>query len=504
MLDKLKKMLRSDDFIPSSAVFPDINKERIARDLNLKRLGQERGQENLPETGAETLDHVELLAVSRVEELRRRGIENFETNRRVYSERLNQAVSARMMVETEANDAKARFAEEVTKWRSRMVTPRERVQETFRWRRSFRERNRLERPAKAASSWPSIIGFSLMMILLESVANAFLFAPNHILGFLGGTAVAFLVSLTNVALSFLFGRASRYINCRGFWNLLKKFFGLLFALFSVAFAIAFNLFVAHFRGEIEKGAEWQKASEEAVKTMMTAVETMRFGQLFPDSFESYLLLLFGMLISVVTFLKGYHSSDPYPHYSAVNQDVMEAREEYLEFLEDSIDTLAEQKDEAVDTLRMANEEVHSHINDSVDALFGQQALHSNLTPFLEQCDVSANYLLAVYRDANKAAREDDPPAGFRARYAFREFEMPAEANDRRAEAEAEARKVSDMVNDAIKEIFEVFHTAVREHYDIDELEGTYLDRAGMKAAAMGNGSAATVRSDGKDSTVGEK
>ncbi len=478
MLSKLADIFRSDEFISSSEVFPDIDKGRIAKDLNLAALGQQRGRENLPETEEDSLDHVEFLAVSRVDELRRRGLQNFETNRRVYSERLNKAVSARMMVETEANDAKARFAEEVTKWKSMMVTPREDVQETFRWRRTFRERNRLERPAKAAASWPSVIGFALIMIVVESAGNAYLFAQNNVLGLLGGTIAAFLVSLANVSLSFLFGRGSRYANCRGLFNLLKKFFGLLLWPSWAAFAFIYNLFVAHFRDAVETGREWQEAGGRAVETLMS-------HPLFLASFESYLLLLLGSLISIVTFLKGYHSSDPYPHYSAVNQSVIDAREEYIAHLSESIDTLANRRDEAVETLRMANDEVHRHINDSVDALFGQKALHSNLIPFLEQCDIAVNYLLAVYRDANKASREADPPAGFRRQYSFREFTIQVAGEDRRSEAEAEARRVSDMVNDAIKEIFDVFHAAVREHYEIDELEGTYIARGESRPTASG-------------------
>ncbi len=124
MFKSLSDIFRSDEFLPSSAVFPEIDKERLVRDLNLKEEGQKRGAVNQPEKNAETLDHIEMKTIARVEDLRRRGLENYETNRRVYSERLNKAVSARMLVETEANDSKAKFAEEVTKWKSMMVRVR--------------------------------------------------------------------------------------------------------------------------------------------------------------------------------------------------------------------------------------------------------------------------------------------------------------------------------------------------------------------------------------------
>lgn len=470
MLNKIVEMFRSDEFISSSAVFPEIDKERIAKNLKLEDEGKSRGESEQPEAESENLDHIELQAISNVEELRRRGLENYETNRRVYAERLNLAVSARMQVETEANDAKSRFTEEVTKWKSMMVTPRERVQETYRWRDRFRELNKLERPAKQASSFLSILGLALVMILLESAGNAYLFAQKNTLGILGGLIAAFLVSLGNVALSTLLGMATRYLNCRGFRNLIKKFSGLMFALGWVVFASGYNLAVAHFRDAVERIGVWREAGTVAIETLLNdpiGLHTM----------ESYVLLILGALISVIAFLKGYNSFDPYPGYSSVAKDVIDAREEYVEYLEDSIDMLAEHRDSAVEALRAANDEVHRNINDSVDALYGQRALQSNLNPFIEQCDIAANYLLAVYRDANKAARSEPVPVHFQKSFAFEKFEVSPADNSRREEAEAQVKEVSDMVNTAISSIFDIFHTAVRAHYEIDELEGTYIERS---------------------------
>lgn len=469
MLKSLAQLFRTDEFIQSSAIFPDIDQARIEKELKLEDEGRNRGEQDQPESKASGFDHIELKAIARVEELRRRGLENFETNRRVYSERLNLAVSARMQVETEANNSKSRFAEEVTKWKSMMVTPRERVQETFRWRNRFREINKLERPAKEASSWASIIGLAFIMIVIESAGNAYLFSQKNTLGILGGLMAAFLVSLGNVSFSSLLGMAARYINCAGVMNLLKKLSGLIFILIWLSFMVGYNLSVAHFRDAVERVGDWREAGTEAIQTLIANPISLY-------TMESYVLLILGIFISIVAFLKGYNSSDPYPSYSKVASDVIDAREEYVDYLEDSIDTLAEHRDEAVVSLRLANDEVHRNINDSLDALYGQKALQSNLGPFLEQCNIAANYLLAVYRDANKAARKSKPPAYFQKEYGFEKFTSPVADATRRKEAETQVKDVSDMVNDAIAEIFEVFHHAVRAHYDIDELEGTFIER----------------------------
>ena len=196
LLEKLKNLFRSDEFIPSASVFPNIDMKRIAKDLKLEEEGIARGQATQPETKAKTLDHIELAAIAQVEELRRRGLENYEVNQSVYAERLNLAGSARMQIETDASDAKSRFSEEVKIWKNIMVTPRERVVETFKWRHSFRQRNKIERPAKSPSSWPNIIGLALLMIVLESIGNGYLFAQKNSLGLLGGIMAALLSTLS--------------------------------------------------------------------------------------------------------------------------------------------------------------------------------------------------------------------------------------------------------------------------------------------------------------------
>ncbi len=40
MLERLKSVFRSDDFIPTAAVFPDIDAEKIARISSLRRMAR--------------------------------------------------------------------------------------------------------------------------------------------------------------------------------------------------------------------------------------------------------------------------------------------------------------------------------------------------------------------------------------------------------------------------------------------------------------------------------
>lgn len=479
MLRKISELFGNDAFIPTASVFPELDKDRLAYELDLEKKGTERGGNCQPASDTKTLDHVELDAASKVEALRRRGLQNYETNRQVYSERLNQAGAARMQVETEANDAKSRFVEETVRWRSLMVEPRERVQEAYEWRNEFRKSHGLKRPAKKAATLVSIIGLGFVMVMLESAGNAYLFAQKNPLGLLGGLMAAFLVSVGNVAGSTLFGLGTRFINVRGFQRLLIKAFGAALFLAWLFAASGYNLAVAHFRDAAETVDAWRDAGALAIETLIARPLSLH-------TMESYVLLILGIFISIISFLKGYHSSDPYPGYSKVQADLTSARDNYIDHLEDAIEKLAEYRDNAVETLRAAYDEVQRNITDSIDALYGQRTLASGLAPFLEQCDIAANYLLAIYRDANRAARPDDKsevPNHFSEQYKFAPFTPPDVEDVRRKDAEDRVKEIEDLVSAAIKQIFEVFENAIHDHYEIDELEGVYSDRARVLASS---------------------
>ncbi|WP_341368979.1 hypothetical protein [Yoonia sp. BS5-3] len=484
MFKSISDLFKNEAFVPSASVFPEIDNDRLSRELDLKVKGGTRGRKGLPRKEDQTLDQIELEAVSKVEALRRRGLENFETNRQVYSERLNQVGTAKMQVETVADDTKSRFLEETIRWRSAMVAPRERVQETYNWRNRFREIHKLERPAKKASSLVSIIGLGFVMVMLESAGNAYLFAQKNTLGLLGGLMAAFLVSFGNVAISTLLGMATRYINIRGISRIFLTLLGLGFFLLWLVFATGYNLGVAHFRDAVETVGEWREAGEIAMQTLVANPISLH-------TMESYILFLLGAFISIISLLKGYHSSDPYPGYSKVQADLTNARESYVDHLEEALETLSDHRDEAVETLHEALEEVQRNIRDSIDALYGQRTLTSGVSAFLEQTDIAANFLLSVYREANRAARPDgdEVPPYFLESFQFKPFNPPALESVDRSEAEGQVREIEALISKTIKEMFDVFEQAVQDHYELDELEGVFTNSARVMAGSR------TTRSD---------
>ena len=465
MLDRLKSVFRSDDFIPASAVFPSIDSEKISRELKLEDHGKDRGKQNQPPAEAKDFDHVETSIIERIEELRRRGLENYEANRRVYNERLARAGYATKEVDIAAGTAKGNFGKLVQGWQSGMEDARDRLNGTYHWRKRFREISQLERPAKEFEGWVRVFTLAIILIAIEAGINAYLFSQGNEFGLLGGWLAAVIVSVVNVGCSAMLGYMSRYVNCR---NLMLKLGGFLFISAWLTFAVLINLGVAHFRDGLESGTAWRAAAEAAVPALLEKPLQLA-------SIESWLLVGIGLLISTISFRKGWHTDDPYPGYGRVERALKKARSNYVAELNLALEDLANHRDDAIAELQDANEQVRQGIAEAIDTLFGQSTLGAHLRSFLDQCDVKTAHLLAVYRDANRSARTEPSPKSFEKSYKFSAFKPLSVETSRRENAETEAANVAGTVQAAIKDIFEQFENA-RQAFDVTRAVQTDSDQ----------------------------
>lgn len=453
MLDKLKSLLRSDDLLPSLSVFPEIDQDKIQRDLNLVAEGETRGKRNLPASGTTAPDHVETSVITRIDALRRKGLENYETNRQVYNERLSRADTMRKEVEIVAGNASGDYLTAVRGWKALMTASTERLHETFQHRKYFRERHHLRRPARHFEGWVRFVAITIIFIAFEAGLNMFMFARGNEQGLLGGLLTAVIFSGVNVVASVLLGIWACGVNHT---NYLRKFLGLISLAAWIALALALNLTVAHFRDLIDSQADWSDA-------ILQAVPALNQDPMGLTSMDSWILLAIGSMISIFAFLKGWHAFDPFPGYSRIERDLEHAREDHSRHFEEAIEELTEKRDVAIDELRDADQQVRDGISQAIDALYGHSTLNFHLESFLDQCDKSLAHLLAIYRDANVAARTDEAPPSFAISHAFAPFRTAVPADDtRRRNAETEADRVTAAVEAAIREIFANFQTAVTE------------------------------------------
>lgn len=468
----LRDFLRSDAFVATSAVFPPIDSDRIAADLGLVKEGRTRGAQNLPKADDDGFDSIEARIIERVGDLRRKGLDAYDENARVYKTRLDRAADAREEVELVASQARGDFQAAVAVWQARMAAPSSKVGDAIASLRRFRLEHGVSHVARDVNllSW---IFVALLVLVAESLANAFLFARAMSQGFAGGVAIAAAISFVNIAIATVATYFGRNLNHRRYY---WKLFGLVAALIGIVLCIAFNLGVAHLRDALEEGLGLEEALSRSWETAWQTPFVLR-------SFLSGVLMLLGIIAAIFVGVKTYHTIDVYPGYPDIYATVNRARSEYASHLKDAIDTLEDSRDTAIDGLRDANQQMRTWIREAVDALFGQSSLRSELDRFLEHCNTKANALLAIYRDANRAARphgggaDTAAPRHFNASYAFPQTLMAHPADAARDTAQAEQRRVSELVSTSIADIERAYGASIAAYPTIAELEDA-LSRGG--------------------------
>lgn len=463
---RLREFFRSDAFVPTAAVFPTIDTDRLAADLSIVKEGRSRGEKGVPRFEEDALDPVEARIVERVGDLRRKGIDTFGENIKVYNARLARAADAREEIELAASQARGDFQSAVAVWQARMAAPSARVTDAISSLRKFREDHGIGHVAREANFW-SWLFVALLVLVIESIANAFLFSRAMSQGFVGGVAVAGFISLVNIAIASLATYFGRNLNHR---RLHWKLFGLIAAAIGIVLCLSFNLGVAHLRDALEEGFGLEEALARSWETAWHSPLALR-------SFLSAVLMLLGLVAAIFVGLKTYHTIDVYPGYPDIYATVNRVRREYAADLNDAVNTLEDRRNEAVSDLRDANQQMRTWIREAVDALFGQTSLRSELDRFIEHCDAKANSLLAIYRDANRAARPagegialSPVPPHFNTQYVFPAIIMPRPADEARDDAAAEQRRVATLVSSAIADIERAYSESIAAYPTIAELE----------------------------------
>ena len=471
------RLRKSDAFGSTTAVFPNIDVDRIAAELRLKKEGVRRGQKNLPKPDEAGFDLLEGKIVERVEELRRKGLEHFEDNVRVYEERIARASGTPADIITATGTAETDFRAEINIWNRILANERSDLRFAGEDFEHFRRENDIARTAHEGGGLLQWFGVSLIILLVESVMNGGFFANAHELGLAGGILTAIVISIVNISVAAIVAWTSRNFNHR---KLGRRFIGALAFLCGVAFVPLFNLFVAHFRNAAEAGKPWGEAAGHAI-------QNIHINPLGLESIDAWILGMIGMLAAALAGWKTYASGDPYPGYGRVWRKMREAREAYAQRNEDAINAVTETRDKAVDDLKLAISNMEAQISEAVSASRGLASLRGQLGPFLEQCDLKVNLLLTTYRNANQEKRTTPSPEHFSRDFHFNPFAIKQSPADQIPLNTKAIEQLKEDINQAIARIFDACMEAIESFKSFDNIKS--------------NGSAVhALQSDGETST----
>ncbi len=463
VIQKLRDLFRIDAFDPSVDVFPNLDVATLARQTRAEELGRNRGKKDQPAADAIDPDATELAIIERVREHRDLGLKSYQERATVYFERLNRTTEALTEIRQAASKASAEFESECRGAEGYMQGPMIRLEDCVRWNHAFRRRHRIESPGTHLYSggfkWLAIC---MLLVLIESLLNAYLFAQKNELGLLGGVIAASLISITNVGAASAAGYYSRFIN---HVRLFAKLYGLMIILSWLAFVGVFNVGVAHFRDALvgSEDADWQAAA-------VMAIDSLKSSPLGIIHFESWLLVVIGVLISLGGMLKGFYADDPYPGYGRVARELEAARSHYADEHDETLRGLKETHDRIAEPLEAAGEEIHGTVAEAIDAFFGQTSLQNQLRSFLDSCDSTAQLLVKMYRDANAEERSAPAPGHFGTPFRFpahQEFDISGIDRDR---SQGERDKASVIIEEAVQELEQIYKVSIRNFRSVREVE----------------------------------
>jgi hypothetical protein len=310
--------------------------------------------------------------------------------------------------------------------------------------------------------------------VFEVFLNGFFLAKGSELGYVGGAAEALAFAIVNIGVSFLIGAFGvREINHR---NILRKLFGLIAFFGYLALAIGVNLALAHYREA--SGALISDAGREVLVRLRTA-------PLAVVDLKSWLLFALGILCSLIAFADSFLIFDPYPGYGALEKRRASAHDAYIRRKNDLIANLLEIRDEAIEILEEANRDLAVRRSEHDSILESRTRILRLFEAHQSHLDRAANALLAVYREANKAARTSPPPLRFGKSYALEKF--PVEQELPEASARGDLRQqIKDSQSDldeSVKKIHAEFEEAFATYREIDDLvDEKAVVRSNAKAA----------------------
>jgi hypothetical protein len=383
--------------------------DQIAKEVRLVESARTEALANRPHKDDRDLDEVQLKVLSRVEE-GANLLKQFGANQ------MNGALARIRGLTPKALDTKLALSAvdvEITQakvqLRDKLETAREDERLALRRLNKFkRDHERGEREAYYADH-PVVPAATLLLLLtIETAANAFLFQKASSLGYTGGFAQALLFGVVNVGLGFFFGFLS--LRLLGHLKSRMKALGGLFALILLPVGLMWSLIVANYRQALEANPDanfldMQRFSSPAAWFHITTA-------------ESWALLLLGILIFALAALKGRggHGGfwDTYWGYKPVHLEYRQADTFYSDLKEELRDGIHGAILKARDDLRAAYKRDEDAVNAIQEiAAQAEERAHEVSDSVGEWANMGAA-LIARYREENSAVRTDAAPSYFAA------------------------------------------------------------------------------------------
>jgi hypothetical protein len=462
--DILKKPDQGEDGLElSGQPFPELDLDRIAKDMYLAEEGWTRGEKNLPPATSTTLDDVEHKIVSAIENERQTQLQSFTRRLNAYRQRIASLdlENETIHIVSTAQRASTDFVVKVDEGKAKLFTLWRNVCMIENQWNTFRKQHNLTHPADYPLSRLWNFAVILVILAVESILNGNFLARGLETGLIGGIIQAFVIAAVNVFFGVFLGNyVARYIFHRNFF---LRAIAFLEVPVSFGIAMAFNLFVGHYRDALG-GADPMHASEIALNSFADQ-------PLYLASLQSWILFAMGVLFFTIAAFDGFKMDDSYPGYGKISRKHEEITHDYANEKANIVDDLSRTRDQALDSIREARRNLATRRAELANMLDHQEKLVHFFDAYQNHLNRAANNLLSVYRSANMKARSAPAPGYFNDSYSLPKVPFPVSFGGPMnvAHVDANIEKTDGALKNAVEQVNARFEEAVGAFHQIEEL-----------------------------------
>lgn len=453
-LDRLRGLISrpAHTYRPTVETFPDLDTQRLSKEMELAKKGSSRGSQNQPQSDSGSLDAVETEIIEHIGGAQKRSHDALENHLAGFRQRLID-----LDFDTQFSNIKSAALGGLSDLKQELQTGvddlhglRKDLTAHEKWYSSFQKKHRLERPAKIGSPRASFFKWALIivLVLIELVLNGELLSKGSELGLVGGIVEALIFAVLNVGVALMFGIF--WIPFVNHGNWLLKFFGLIGLVAYLACMIGINLALAHYR-EVA-GVLFEGAGEVVMQRLIQ-------DPLGIQDFRSWLLFGLGVLFSIIAVLDGLALHDPYPGYQRVDKALRISRDKYADMRRAAITELGEVRKDYEDLLTTSRSDLGKQKVEHDAIVSHRSRILSLFDEHQTQLEKAANALLRDYRDANVAKRNTPAPARFGEAYS-----LPRIAVTISKEGEWNSSDLKSSITEAQSEVDAIF-VALGKEFD---------------------------------------
>lgn len=446
--------------------------------FRLVQRGRERGKNNEPVSTQAGLDQVETEVVDHCSHLFSEEKEKYRRTARLAEQGPVPPVSTADANE-EVKGACARMRDRVDKERRDLESLQRSAQQAIEDLKEFKDDHNLKRDAHVPKNLTSSLGILAALLVVETLINGLFFGQNMETGVFGGVTYAALISIINVGVfGLLAASAIRQVYHR---DQSRQFGGWLLLLVVLVAAVVWNLAVAHYREALPPD---YPPPPEVAESTATGVEpeiagcwrgeTDADGEAICllvnnwfslNGFQSYMLMLIGLLMCGGAAWKWMGMTDLYPGFGRMERRRQETEKELLDERHELLTRLS-------DDLQNAVTEQHSSFVDpagewrrAMEAHENLRQRHDSLRDFAKELETQCLSAIETYRTANREVpQRSEPEPAYWSKPWRANWEMPAKPSldgqwalwDRnRAKAESEnARNERDELLAKLRQCFD--------------------------------------------------